>query len=148
LSATNPNESIATALQEVSDNLTKLVQDEIALAKAEVTQKVTSLATGGILLAVAGVIGLFSLIYVFLTIAWGVNAATGSLWIGFLAVTVLLLAVAGGLVLFGIKKLKVGAPTPTMAIDEAKKIRETVATASTSPNGTAAVPATTTGSPS
>jgi hypothetical protein len=32
--------------------------------------------------------------------------------------------------LFAWRKLRVGAPTPKMAIDEAKKIRETVATKS------------------
>ena len=35
--------------------------------------------------------------------------------------------------LFAWRKLKVGAPTPEMAIDEAKKIRETVAAKLTEP---------------
>ena len=47
-----------------------------------------------------------------------------------------LLAATIGTFLFARQKLKVGAPTPTMAIDEAKKIRETV---SASTNGGSAV---------
>ena len=50
----------------------------------------------------------------------------GRIWLGFLIVLVVLVLMAAGAFLFAWKKLKVGAPTPTMAIDEAKKIRETV----------------------
>jgi hypothetical protein len=39
---------------------------------------------------------------------------------------VVLLVLTGGAFLFAWRKLKVGAPTPKMAIDEAKKIRATV----------------------
>ena len=38
----------------------------------------------------------------------------------------MLLAVTAGAFLFAWRKLKVGAPTPKMAIDEAKKIRATL----------------------
>jgi hypothetical protein len=34
---------------------------------------------------------------------------------------------AGACLFMGIRKIKVGSPAPTMAIEEAKKIRETVA---------------------
>jgi hypothetical protein len=77
------------------------------------------------------VFGVFALIFVLETIAWALNAifvdGAGDLWIGFLivAVVLLLLTAVAGLVAW--RKLRVGAPTPTMAIDEAKKIRATVA---------------------
>ena len=41
----------------------------------------------------------------------------------------LLLILTAGAFLFAWRKLKVGAPTPDMAIDEAKKIADTVSTA-------------------
>ena len=44
-----------------------------------------------------------------------------------------LLVLTVGAFMFAWRKLKVGAPTPNMAIDEAKKIRATVST-STSKN--------------
>jgi hypothetical protein len=45
---------------------------------------------------------------------------------------VLLLVLTLGAVLFAVRKLKVGAPTPDMAIEEGKKIRATISTGSES----------------
>jgi hypothetical protein len=73
------------------------------------------------------VFGVFAIIFVLLTIAWGINDATSSLWLGFLVVAVLLIAMTVGAFLFAWRKLRVGAPAPTMALEEAKRIRETVA---------------------
>jgi hypothetical protein len=103
-----------------------LVRDEVALAKAEVEMKVKSLVRGGIAIGAGAVFGLFALIFAPLTVAWAINDAVGDEWLGFLIVTVALALAAGGAFLFAWRKLKVGAPKPTMAIDEAKKIRETV----------------------
>jgi uncharacterized membrane protein YqjE len=113
---------------EVSEKLAVLVRDEIELARVEVVVKVSSLARGAVAVGVGAVFGVFALIFVLLTIAWGVNSATSSLWIGFAAVMVALLVLTGVAFLFAWRKLKVGAPTPTMAIDEARKIRATVTT--------------------
>ena len=104
-----------------------LVREEIELAKAEVTEKVTSLGRGAAAVAVGAVFGVFALVFVLLTIAWGLElaspAASGS---ASLIVMVVLLVLTVFAFLFAWRKLKVGAPTPTMAIDEAKKIRATV----------------------
>jgi hypothetical protein len=126
--STEPAErdSLAAAVTEVSEKLSVLVRDEIELAKTEVTVKVTSLARGAAAAAVGAVFGVFALIFVLLTIAWGVNAATGSLWIGFAAVMVVLVLLTLGAFLFAWRKLRVGAPAPKMAIEEAKRIRDTV----------------------
>jgi uncharacterized membrane protein YqjE len=120
------NESLAAAVTEVSEKMTVLVREEIELAKAEVVTKVSGLARGAAAVAVGAVFGVFGLVFVLLTIAWAINDATGHLWLGFAIVMVLLLALTAGAFLFAWRKLKVGAPTPKMAIDEAKKIRATV----------------------
>jgi protein-S-isoprenylcysteine O-methyltransferase Ste14 len=125
LPAENDN-NVANALTEVTEKLSLLVREEIELAKAEVNVKATSIARGAAAVAVGAVCGVFVLIFVLLTIAWAINDATGDLWLGFLVVTVVLAALAGIAFLFAWRKLKVGAPTPQMAIDEAKKIRATV----------------------
>jgi hypothetical protein len=129
-------DNIATAITEVSENLTKLVQDEFELAKAEMVAKATSLARGAAAVAAGAVFGVFAVIFVLLTIAWALDAVfvtgVGSLWLGFGIVTVVLLILTVGAFLFAWKKLKVGPPTPQMAIDEAKKIRETMSSPSTS----------------
>ncbi len=120
------NDSLAKALTEVTDRMSVLVREEIELAKVEVTEKVSSIARGAVAIAVGAVFGVFALIFVLLTIAWSINDATGHLWLGFAIVMVLLLVLTGGAFLFAWRKLKVGAPTPKLAIEEAKKIRATV----------------------
>ncbi len=119
-------DSLAAAVTEVSDKLGVLVREEIELAKVEMSAKVTSIARGAAAGAVGAVFAVFALIFVLLTIAWGINSATTSVWYGFAVVMVLLIALTVGAFLFAWRKLRVGAPKPTMAIDEAKKISETV----------------------
>jgi uncharacterized membrane protein YqjE len=120
------NENLAKALTEVTDRMSVLVREEIELAKVEVTTKVSSIARGAAAVAVGAVFGVFALIFVLLTIAWAINDATGHLWIGFAAVMVALLALTIGAFLFAWRKLKVGAPKPEMAIEEARAIRATI----------------------
>jgi Putative Actinobacterial Holin-X, holin superfamily III len=123
---------VATAVTEVSEKMSVLVREEIELAKTEVVTKVSSIARGAAAVAVGAVFGVFALVFVLLSIAWGVNSATGSLWLGFVVVMVLLLALTVGAFLFAWRKLKVGPPTPKMAIGEAKKIRATIGSGSDS----------------
>jgi uncharacterized membrane protein YqjE len=120
------SENIATTVTEVSERVAVLVREEIELAKAEVTHKLKSLTVGLAVGAAAGVFGFFAFIMLLFTAAWGLNQLIGSEWLGFAIVTValLVLAAAGGL--FAFRKFKVGAPVPTQAIDEGKKIRATV----------------------
>jgi uncharacterized membrane protein YqjE len=123
-------DSIATAITEVSESLTKLVHDEIELAKAEVAEKGKSLLKGVGLIAAGAVFGVFAVIFFLLTLAWVLDgifvSGAGDLWLGFLIVFGVLLLLTLGSLFFAYKKLGVGAPTPSMAIDEARKIRATV----------------------
>jgi uncharacterized membrane protein YqjE len=125
LSADDDN-NVTTALTEVTEQLSVLVREEIELAKAEVTVKATSIARGAVAGAVGAVFGVFALIFILGTIAWAINDATGDLWLGFAVVSVVLVVLTVVAFLFAWRKLQVGAPAPTMAIDEAKKIRTTV----------------------
>ena len=119
-------------MTEVSERMSMLVRDEVELARVEITQKVTSLARGTIAVAAGAIFGVFGLVVLLEAIAWGLNAilvsGAGDLWIGFAIVTGVLFVLAIAAFLFAWRKLRVGAPTPEMAIDEAKRIRETVAT--------------------
>ncbi len=124
------NENIAAALTEVSERMSVLVREEIELAKVEVTQKVSSLGRGAAAVAVGAVFGVFALIFLLLTIAWVIDAilvsGAGDIWVGFAIVLAVLAVATGGTFMFAWRKLKVGAPTPKLAIEEAKKIRATV----------------------
>jgi len=128
------NENLAAALTEVTERLSILVREEIELAKAEVVQKGSSLLRGAGAIGAGAVFGVFAIIFGLAALAWALNdifvTGAGSLWIGFLIVFGVLLVLALVAFLFAWRKLKVGAPTPKMAIDEAKKIRATVTTKS------------------
>jgi uncharacterized membrane protein YqjE len=119
-------DNLATVMTEVSERVTVLVKEELELAKAEVQQKVSSLSKGLIAGGVGTVLALLFIPFALLTLAIALDDAFNNLWLGFLIVTVLLLALMGGAFLFAWRKIKVGAPVPKTAIEEAKKIRETV----------------------
>jgi hypothetical protein len=123
---TPQQDSLAAALAEVTEKLTVLVKDEIELAKAEMAEKTKSIARGAGAVAAGAVFGLFAVVIGLGTLAWGLNSAFNSLWLGFLVTFVILIALTIGSFVFAWRKLKVGAPQPTMAIDEAKKIRATL----------------------
>jgi uncharacterized small protein (DUF1192 family) len=127
-------ESIAATVTEVSERMTTLVREEIELAKAEVTQKVSSLARGTAAVAAGAVFGVFAIVFVLNTLAWGLDAilvdGAGDIWIGFAIVTGVLVLLALLAFLFAWRKLRVGSPTPQMAIEEARKIRGTVSAGS------------------
>jgi protein-S-isoprenylcysteine O-methyltransferase Ste14 len=125
---TNHAESFTTAVTEVTERMTVLVREEIELAKVEMTTKVSSIARGAAAVAAGAVFGVFALVFGLLSAAWGINAAFSGLWEGFVIVFGILLFFTIAAFLFAWRKLKVGAPTPKMAIDEAKLIRETVTT--------------------
>lgn len=129
---TNHSENIATAVTEVSERMTVLVREEIELAKAEMAAKFSSIARGTAAVAAGAVFGVFAVIFALETLAWALNAVfisgAGNLWIGFLIVFAVLLVLTLAAFMFAYRKLRVGAPTPKMAIDEAKLIRETVTT--------------------
>jgi uncharacterized membrane protein YqjE len=123
--------SLVQAIQEVSDRAQILVREEIELAKVEVTEKVTTLLRGTVVGIAAGVFGIFGLVLFLNGLAWLAwwalfNGSTTYFWGFFIVAAVLFLL--GGLAGFGAARaFKRGAPpTPALAIDEAKRIRETV----------------------
>jgi uncharacterized membrane protein len=120
------DDNLARAVTEVSERMAVLVREEIELAKVEMTQKVSSIARGAAAVAIGAVLGVFALVFVLLTVAWGLNSALTSIWLGFLIVMALLVVLTVVAFLFAWRKLKVGAPTPKLAIEEARKIRATV----------------------
>ncbi len=123
-------DNIASVVTEVSERMSLLVREEIELAKAEVTTKVTSIARGAAAVAAGAVFGVFAVVFLLLSLAWLLDAilisGAGDIWIGFAIVLGVLVVLAIAAFLFAWRKLSVGAPTPKMAITEAKKIRETV----------------------
>jgi Putative Actinobacterial Holin-X, holin superfamily III len=124
-------QSLAKAIADVSERASVLVREEIELAKAEVSEKAVKLAKGAVVGVAAGIFFVMALIFALVGCAWLLyyylpgNDFT-YFW-GFFAMAVILivLGVIAGLV--AAKVVKAGAPPmPTMAIEEAQKIREAV----------------------
>ena len=126
----NNTQNIAQAIQEVSDRAQMLVREEIELAKAEVSAKVSKLIKG-VVVGVAGgifvVCGLLFVLHGFAWLAYYELVSAGQIFCGFFfvaGVLFLLVALAG---FIAARAMKSGSPpVPKMAIDEAKRIRETV----------------------
>ncbi len=127
-------DTLGTTVTQVSERMSLLVREEIELAKAEMMVKVASITRGAAAVAAGAVFGVFMLVLALETLAWGLDAIIGNVagdsWMGFAITTGVLAALAIGAFFFAWRKLRVGAPTPKMAIDEARKIRETVSTKS------------------
>ena len=121
------------AVSEVSDRVTTLVREEIELAKAEVSRKAISLAKGSVGVFTGAMFGVFAVLFLLMTIAWALDSilieGAGDIWEGFAIVTAALFVLTALAFFVSSRLLKRGAPPmPTMAIEEAKQIRETVAT--------------------
>jgi uncharacterized membrane protein YqjE len=121
---------IGQAVQEVSERAQILVREEIELAKAEVTEKVSTLVKGGVVGIIAGVIGVFGLALLLQGFAWLVYYLLfpdGTYFWGFFVVAGVLFLLAALAGFLASRAFKRGSPpTPDLAIDEAKRIRETV----------------------
>ncbi len=120
-------QQVGHTVAEISEKASLLVREEIALARAEVTQKATRLGKGAAVAGIAGVLALFGFIMFLHFAAWGFAEIFDAAWLGYLTVTVILFVLAAIAGLIGMRWIKKGAPpTPDMAIEEAKAIRETV----------------------
>jgi uncharacterized membrane protein YqjE len=123
-------QNIAQAIQEVSERVSLLVQEEIELAKVEVTEKVTKLIKGAVVGIAAGIFAVFGLVYLlhgFAWLAWYELFPDNQFFWGFFVVAAVLFLVGALAGYIAARAMKSGAPpTPVMAIDEAKRIKETV----------------------
>jgi tetrahydromethanopterin S-methyltransferase subunit G len=123
-------QSIAAAVQEISDRATTIIREEIELAKAEVQQKVNRLIKGLVIGTAAGIFIGTALLFVLhglSWLAWFEFFGPGEYFWGFFLVAGALLILGGLAGWLAAKLFRSGSPpTPDLAIDEAKRIRETV----------------------
>ena len=119
-------------MTDISDRMTDLVRDEIELAKTEVTLKAMSLLRHGRRSPPAPCSACLPVLFFLVTIAWALDAifieGAGDIWLGFLIVFGVLRHPHRVGVHVRLAQVQGRPPAPTMAIDEAKRIRETVTT--------------------
>ena len=99
------DQSIGDLVRDVSTQLSTLVRAEVELAKSEVTAEIRKGITGSVFFTVAAVIGLFSLFFLFFTLA-----ELLALWlnraVSFGIVFVLMLLTAGLFGFLGYRKVR------------------------------------------
>ena len=131
MAAESPTHDLSQTVQEISERASLLVREEIELAKAEVTEKVTKLLRGIVIGMAAGFfvsIGLLFLLHGMAWLAWYVLPTGNNLsffW-GFFVMAGLLFLLGGVAGYLAAKFFKQSTPpVPSMAIDEAGKIKRT-----------------------
>jgi hypothetical protein len=133
-STASANQGVATTITEISERATLLIHEEIELAKTEVTEKVTALARGAAVGVAAGIFIVTAIFFVLIGCAWVLYyylpiGTAFTYFIGFFAMALILLILGVIAGLIAARVVRRGAPpTPDMAIEEARRIRETVAT--------------------
>lgn len=121
--------TLAEAVTQVSERASLLVREEIELAKAEISARVSKLVKGAVVGAAAGIFVVVGLLFLLHSAAWGAYLIFGgsAYWAGYLIVAVALFLLGGLAGALAYRAVRRGSPpAPTMAIDEARKIRETV----------------------
>jgi Putative Actinobacterial Holin-X, holin superfamily III len=121
--------SVGEMVFDVSERVSILVREEIELAKAEVTEKVQVLLRGGAVGIAAGVFALMGLAMLMHGFAWLINELffEDDVWVGFMIEALFWFIVAAGAGYFAYRSFQKGSPpTPDLAIEEARRVRQTL----------------------
>ena len=119
-----PERTLGQLVADTTHDISSIVRGEIALAKAELSADLKTAATGAGMLAAAGVFAFLALILLLIAAAFGLVAAGLPPWLSFLIVAGVLLLVGAILALVGkssISKVK-GKPERTI-----KNAQDTIA---------------------
>jgi uncharacterized membrane protein YqjE len=121
--------SVGELVLDVSERVSILIREEIELAKTEIREKVSKLVQGSVVGIAAGVFALMGLAMLMHGIAWLLNDLffSGNLWAGFLIEAAFWFGVAAAAGFFAFRAVRAGAPpTPDLAIEEARRTKESL----------------------
>lgn len=112
---TTDDKSLGELVATATRDLSLLVHQEVELAKAEIKRDIAAAGKGAGLFGGAGFAGLFALVFLSISAAYGISALNVPLGLGFFIVGTLYLAAAAVLALSGKKKIaQVGRPEKTL----------------------------------
>ncbi|UQU62346.1 phage holin family protein [Couchioplanes caeruleus] len=113
--------SAGALVSQMSEQVSTLVRQELELARTEMVEKGKRAGTGAGMLGGAGVLALYGVSALLLTIGAALALALPD-WLAALIVTVLVLACAGVAALLGRKQVQQATPpAPTEAVDSTKR---------------------------
>jgi uncharacterized membrane protein YqjE len=123
---TQETPSTGELVTRLSEQMSTLVRDELALARAEMTEKAKRAGTGAGLLGGGGVLALYGVAGLITTAILGLSEVWAP-WLAALVVTVVVFAVAGALALVGRAQVKQATPPlPERAKENVQADVETV----------------------
>jgi uncharacterized membrane protein YqjE len=130
LAAESPAHDLSQTVQDISERMSKLVREEIELAKAEVAEKVTKLLAGIAVGLAAGIFVVTGLLFLLHGLAWfawfALPVGNQAVFWGYFIVAGLLFVLGGIAGFLAARFVKASTPpVPKMAIDEAGKIKRT-----------------------
>ncbi|HEX8970459.1 phage holin family protein [Oryzihumus sp.] len=113
--------SVAELLTRLSEQSTRLIRDELELAKVEITDKVRHAGVGAGMFGAAGVLAWFGLATLIATAILALSLALPA-WLAALVVTVVVFAAAGVAALAGRRQVQEAAPpVPRETIDSVER---------------------------
>ncbi len=116
-------------LSEMAQKLQSLFSKEVELAKLELQEQASRATKAGALFGGMGVVGLLAAILLSFSLAYGIaEALDNRLWLGFLIVGLVYLAVAGVLFAQGRKKMSEFSPVPNQTMETLKQDVDTAKT--------------------
>lgn len=116
-----PEDSTGQLVSRMTEQVSELVRDELALAKLEMTQKAKHAGTGVGMLGGAGVLALYGVGALLVTIG-ALLALVLPIWASALIVAAVLFVIAGVAGLMGKKQVQEAVPpAPTAAVESSKK---------------------------
>jgi uncharacterized membrane protein YqjE len=117
------------SVQEVSQKVSLLVREELELAQAELQAKAQRLAKAAAFGVIAGTFAIVALLFLLEGVAWLFNELffENDVYLGFFVTAVILLLLGGLLGFLAYRFVKKALPPrPELALEEAKRIQQTV----------------------
>jgi hypothetical protein len=112
--------SVGELVREVAQDLTTLVRQEIALAKAETKEEITKAGKAGGAFGGAGLAGWITVVFLSLALMFALGAVMPLGWAA-LIVAVIWAAVGAGLALYGRSRIRQVNPVPQRTVETVKE---------------------------
>jgi len=112
--------SVGQLIRDVAEDVTTLVRQEIALAKAETKQELTKSGKAGAAFGGAGLAGWITLVFLSLAVMFGLGAVIPLGWAA-LIVAVVWAVVGAALAAYGRTRMRAVNPVPTRTVETVKE---------------------------
>ena len=121
MTTTRDERSLGELFAELSEKTSTLIKKEMELARHEMTRSATTLARESAMVGVGGVLAYAGLIVVLIGVAWLLADLLDSIWLGFLIVGVIVLAIGGFLAWRSLQQMKKVSVVPEKTVETIKQ---------------------------